>query len=192
MYKRVLQTLIQLLKFMQIRSCTVKHSTTWAAMVIVKQVAKWLCCTINYFKTMREKMKKNIFYTAFICLIFSCSSGKEIDNTAVEKLAEYEKIKDILLKNKEHLTPQKDARDTNALMFSDFKNFKNVIVPKNPKLKDEMEAITLIWGNLGKLANTVSFDKNNTIFFDTGFYNGGITDSTQSRGRIVNHSSKTY
>lgn len=118
-----------------------------------------------------------------IITILSCSDEKKVNDKLLKNMEEYEKIASILLKNKDSLMLNYDKTTTfkvkDIILNSNYRNFKNVVIPNNPNIRKDLYELDSIWQkSLNQPDSYISFETNNTIRLGVRFYNGGVMDSS--------------
>lgn len=148
---------------------------------------------------------KNLFnyyiILAALCVILACSGKKKIDNKFVAKLTEYEKVKDILIKNKDtlnkNIVPFKQnapyTGDKNVVIIANKIYFERDIIPYNENIKLDLEKVKNFWydGLFGSDDfGSITLFQNNEIWFNIKFSNGGILDSSYNHAIVYDPNNK--
>ena len=155
----------------------------------------------NNYKIKMKNVYKYYIILALLCVIVACSDKKKMDNKFVVKLTEYEKVKDILIKNKDtlnkNITPFKQnapyTGDKNVVIIANKKYFERDIIPYNENIKLDLEKVKNLWYDRlldSEDVGSITMFQNNEIWFNIKFYNGGILDSSYSHAIVYDPNDK--
>jgi hypothetical protein len=137
---------------------------------------------------MINKKLANFFYITIIVVFFlRCSQKDKVDSKAIENIAKYEKIKDILLSIMGEINFEKaPLAKEGTIVGMNLESLEKIVLPQNRAIETELKQVLKTWKSVHGESelSALGLYKDSTIEFTIKSYHPVLFDSSYSHSII--------